>query len=184
MNALYKKIIPVGVILLLSVLACQVNAGGPQPPAPINPVPPVIPDPEQSVTLDPQSGQITVTFTQEQLTAYVAAEIANQPDIPLENPQVVLQNDQIEIYGHYNQSLLSADLRLVVQPKADENGNIKFKVVSADMGSIPAPANLLEQFSTQINQAIENVVDPSSTGVHIDSVTISNGRMDVTGSRQ
>ncbi len=173
--------------LLLISLACTINIGGPTPPAP----PPTI-DPaalEQLkanwaaalATAAVTNGKVTVTITEAQVAALLASKLAKDPDAFFQQPQVVLQNNQIQIFGVAKQANLVANIQMTITVKVDEEGTPQFQLVSADFGPLPVPAGLLEGVSGMLNEALTGKIAPSATGFRLESITIADGVMTIQG---
>ena len=123
-----------------------------------------------------------MTFTEADLTSFLNQELAAQSPQILTNAQVKLQNQTVEVTGHVNQGVISGDADIKFQVNVDENGEPKIKVLSANLGSIPIPASILDPMIASID--FKKLAD--SAGVHykIQSLDISNGKLTVTGIAQ
>lgn len=174
-------------VLIAASLACNLpTSSGPTPPPTESPlstqeVQQLEEDLKSTLTNPSQSGEITVNITQQQLNSFIIAEASNQPDLPISNPQVVLTNGQMEIYGTIYQSGISADSKIVMRPRVDGNGNPKMDVVSVTVGPFPAPDALKNQIAAQVDNMLSDYLAASSNKFTVTSVTITEGLMTVTG---
>lgn len=173
--------------LLLVLLACTIDIGGPTPPAP----PPTI-DPAALEQLKTNwatalanaaatNGKVTVTITEVQVAALLASKLAKDPDAFFQQPQVVLQNNQIQIFGVAKQSKLVANIQMTITVSVNEEGVPEFHLVSADFGPLPVPTDLLEGVSDMLNEALTGKIVPSATGFRLESITIADGAMTIQG---
>jgi uncharacterized protein YpmS len=189
MSLKFLKILFPLLIFLFVGLACRINAGGPKPPEEIEtPVVTFPQSPEQSletaIQIDPGSGAMTITLTETQITTYLAAYLASQSEPLLTNPQVVLQNGQVEIFGQVSRGIFSANVHLVLELLADENGSLKPRLTSADLGPVPAPAGALDSLSRSIDEAFTTSVGQHLADIKIETITIADGVIIATGQKR
>lgn len=172
--------------LLASILACRMSFGGktPQRNVPVSTEALEQLESTLSSASQPFADSITITITEEQLTSYVALRLANNPDFPIQNPQILFQNGQIEIYGQVEQNgmLINASMFLQVYP--DEYGNLKAQITSLDLGPISAPPAVQQQFNESVNQVLSDTIASETSGFNIQSITIGDGKMVIVASKQ
>ncbi|NPA92732.1 MAG: hypothetical protein GXO56_03525 [Chloroflexi bacterium] len=174
-----------GGLWMLISLACTINLGGPTPPAPLpTPDPNALQNLEDTWTQAVEAsldGHVTVTITQEQLTALLAAKLAADPEALFQHPQVVLENNEMVIYGQVQKGNVVANVRMVITVSVDDEGKPEFALASADFGPWPAPDGLLEAISGMLNEAFTGAIGPVATGIRIESITMSQGAMTIQG---
>ncbi len=173
-------------VFILAGLACQVNVGGPEVPATSVPV-----STEAAVSLETaweqafaqakDTGTVTITITEAQLTSFLAYQLAEQEDPLFSEPQVFLQDGQIQIFGKATSGNVTATVRVVMTVSVDETGVPKFELSSADFGPVPVPEGLLSGLSSTLDEAFTGKVGPVATGLRIESIIIGNGTMAITG---
>ena len=181
-----KKIFVAIITLALSTLACSIFVGGPSYPS--TPIP-VSTDAatslhdqvQQAATIGAQSGTITLHITESQLTSYLANYLNSQPNPLITNPQVLLQNGQMQVYGQAQQGMFTANVSITMQVSVDANGQPQINITQADFGPLPAPQGLNEAVSSLIQQAYTGSLGPAATGFRLESSTIADGVMTVTG---
>ena len=179
-----KPILLLALILLLAGLACSLPARGDSTPEPT-----LIP------TLDPQvlkdqlataaagfrdSGQISVSFTEQQMTSLVAQALTQQPDLPVTEPQVSLQNGQMTVNGKVALGRITTPVVIVFEPSVLD-GRLHVTVKSANFGSLELPANTLEQISASMNENLTEFISVEGRAIQIENVTIADGLLTVTG---
>lgn len=189
MKRIYFQILPAFMIFIGLNLACQISVGGPALPkgnipistqaaASVNNI-------WKSVVLDnPKNGTVAFTLSEEQLTSFVATRLSAEHSSLFINPQIVLQNGQIKVYGQIKKSYFIANVRVVMQATIDNNGQPKLTIVSADFGPLPAPPGLLDSLSSIINEAFTGSVGPYASGFRIQSIDISNSKITITGKKE
>lgn len=174
------------VALGMVTLACTIGLGGPTPPAP-----PITPPPEavedlrqawkQAVASADAEGRISVTLTEAQLTALLAAKMASDPDAFFQQPQVYLRDGALYIYGVVRQGNLTANMLVVLTAEIDEQGTLQLRLKEADFGPWPVPADLLSGLSAMLDEAFTGKVGPAFTGLRLESVTIADGTLTLVG---
>lgn len=173
-------------IVVLSMLACVISIGGPAYP---NRTIPVSTDAASQLQTDVArswqdgavSGQVTLTITEAQLTSFLAAKLQQKSDPFITNPQVYLQDGQIQIYGTAKQGYFRATAAIVLTAGVDENGKLKIVLTSANFGPLPIPSGLLEALTAMIEEAYTGALGPVATGIRLTDVVIANGVMTITG---
>ena len=172
--------------LALAVLACTIFVGGPDYPKTPIPV-----STEAVGSLDDQfhaaetaaadSGTLTLTINESQVTSLIASKLAEQTDPFFTDPQVYLRDGQIQIYGKAVQGNLQANVRIILSATLDDNGKPVISVVSADFGPLPAPEGLNNAISKMVDEAFTGAIGPAAIGFRLESLTIADGVMTLTG---
>ena len=179
--------------LLLTSLACTMNVGGPDYSG--LPTVPVSTEYAQSIQDEvqrafregAQTGTITLNLTEQQLTSYIAEKLRTDPRFQkngqplITDPQVYLQNGQMQIYGKSQQGMFNANIGIVVNVSADANGQPKVEIASADFGPLPVPEGIRDTIAAMIREAYMGSLGPVATGLRIESIDIANGVMTVNG---
>ncbi len=186
---MYSRKIPLiaaFVVLILAILACTINIGGPAYPTPAIPVSTeAIGQLNQSiqtaVAAGAVSGQITLIITEPELTSYLDYKLSTQPDPIITNPQVYLRDGQIQIYGAAHKGYFQATARIVVTAGIDDQGKLTIVLASADFGPLPVPNSLKELVSATIQEAYTGALGPVATGFRLQSIVVADGTMTVVG---
>ncbi|MGB8213925.1 MAG: hypothetical protein WCE68_10240 [Anaerolineales bacterium] len=173
-------------VLMLAVLACTINVGGPAYPDQRIPVSTeaagaLQSNAETAVAAGADSGQVTLVITEAQLTSYVAAWLQTQAQPLFTNPQVYLQNSQMQVYGTANQGNLQANIEIIVTAGVDAQGQLDIELTSADFGPLPVPPGLKDTVTAAIQEAYTGAVGPAATGFRLESITIAGGTMTIVG---
>jgi hypothetical protein len=181
-----SKILVALMMIGLSVLACNLpvkgSANPPSEPTIISslPVNPQNPSPTLA-PLDPAAPTVQYKITEAQLTDLLTKEVSSQSQPVLENPQATLRNGQIQITGQSKQSILTVDVLIVMVPEVDANGELTVKVTTAKFGPVEAPESTKGMLATSINRQLQSALGLKDAKVRIQSVSISDGVMTVTG---
>lgn len=181
------------VALLLASLACTINVGGPDYSD--RPSIPVSNEAAESLReairrafeVGALSGQVTIHITEPQITSVLAQRLQTdqnleQDENPLiTDPQVYLRDGQMQIFGRTRQGIFAANIGIIVAVGVDENGEPKIEIVSADFGPLPAPEGINNAISALIQEAYTGSIGPVASGLRIETISIANGLMTITG---
>ncbi|MEB2333586.1 MAG: hypothetical protein OZ914_04630 [Anaerolineaceae bacterium] len=183
---------PLVVILVVS-LACTLFVGGPD----YSDLPPISASTEDVQSLKDsvkkafedglQSGVVTIAITEQQLTSYLTARLQNDPNLQQDNkpliadPQAYLRDGQIQIYGKTQQGIFAANIGVIVNVSVDGNGKPKIEIASADFGPFSAPQGVSEALTAAIEEAYTGAFGPVLTGLRVESISIADGVMTISG---
>ncbi len=182
MNNRLKMILPVLAVFLFANLACNFpSSNGPTPPPLNQAIEEVTIEP--TVVIDETQNLVSVTLTQDQLTAYLVRALASTPDAPLSEPRIILQNGQGELYGNVQQGPIAANTHIAFTVFVDANSRLGVNIISAEVGSVPLPSSMLDQLTSLVNQNLNEAIATDASGMKIESVTIGDGILTITGAR-
>jgi hypothetical protein len=172
--------------LALASLACTIFVGGPT-----YPVAPVAVSTEAVGSLDDQfhaagtaaadSGALTLTINESQITSLLATKLSEQTDPFITDPQVYLRNGEIQVYGKIVQGNLQANVRIVLTATLDADGKPVISITSADFGPLPAPEGLNNAINSLVGEAFTGAIGPAAIGFRLENITIADGVMTLTG---
>ncbi len=181
------------ITLILTSLACTVFVGGPD----YSDRAPIAVSTEAADSLKEEikrafeagatTGEVTINITETQITSVLALRLQTDPNMQqdskplITDPQVYLRDGQMQIFGKTQQGMLAANIGIIVAVGVDENGKTKIEIVSADFGPLPAPEGLNNAISAMIDEAFTGSVGPVATGLRVQSISIVNGIMTITG---
>ncbi len=173
-------------VLVAASLACVINVGGPETPTASIPV---STEAVESLTdlwkgalkSARESGQISLVVNEVQLTSLVALRLQEQSDPFLRNPQVYLRDGQIQVFGTVQRSSLQATASMTLEVGIGPDGIPELSLTSADFGPFPVPVGMLDGISAMLDEAFTGSIGPAATGVRVESITIQDGLMAITG---
>jgi hypothetical protein len=181
------------ITLLFASLACTVFVGGPDY-SDLTPIPVSLEAAEslktemqKSFDAGAQTGIVTLSITEPQITSLLAFRLLSDPNMQTDqkpiiaDPQVYLRDGQMKIYGKSQQGMFAANIGIIVNMGVDEIGKPKIEIVSADFGPFPAPKGINEALTTMIDEAYTGAIGPAATGLRIETITIADGIMTITG---
>ena len=181
-------------VLVLTSLACTISVGGPDysnlPPIPVSgeAAESIKEELRRAIEAGAQTGVITVNLTEPQITSYLAARLQTDPSLQqadrqplITEPQVYLRDGQMQIYGKTQKGMLTANIGVIVSMGVDANGQPQIDVVSADFGPFPAPDGLKDAITAMVREAYTGSLGPVATGLRIETISIADGVMTVTG---
>jgi len=175
------------IILLLISLACTIFVGGPDYPAQTVPVSAdevqtMRTQIEQAFAAGATTGVVTMQITESQLTSYIALKMQDQVNPPFTEPQVLLRNNQIQMYGKIDRGMFTANMHITMNVSIDQTTALpKIEIAEADFGPFPAPEGLNTAISKIIEEAFTGSLGPVATGFRLESIAIADGTMTMTG---
>jgi uncharacterized protein YpmS len=185
MNHKFTLILP-ALALTLASLACTMFIGGPELPQATIPVSTEIAGSvqeqvKQAVESAAQNGTLTLSISESQLSSLLAVKLQSQPDPFITEPQVLLRNGEIQVYGKAISGSFQANVRIVLSATIDANGQPQITVTSTDFGPLPAPEGLNNSISAVVNEAFTGALGPAATGFRLENITIADGMLTLTG---
>ncbi len=120
-------------------------------------------------------------LTESQLTSYLAEQLAAQTDPPITNPQVTLRDGQLRLYGTTQTGMFISNVGLAATFSVDQNGQPKIQVTQAEYGPFPAPSAFTDGLSALLGEALTGSFGPAAIGFRLDSISIADGKMVLTG---
>lgn len=173
--------------LALATLACSIFVGGPDYPA--QPLPYSADEVqnmktqiEQAFIAGAETGVVTLQITESQLTSYMIEKMQQQANPPFTDPQVLLRNGQMQMYGKVKQGMFDANILITMNVGIDElTGQPKIEITSADFGPLPAPEGINAGMNALINEAFTGSLGPVAVGFRLESIAIADGLMTLTG---
>lgn len=182
-NSIYLFILS----LVVSSLACSINIGGPEYPTQTVPASPADAQTlrdmiQESMITGAETGVITLSITESQLTGFMAEKISQQTNPPFTDPQILLRNGQMQMYGKITRGWFTANMLITMNVTIDEiSGQPKIQIASADFGPFPAPEGINNAISAIIDEAFTGSFGPVAVGFRLQTITIADGIMTVTG---
>ncbi len=172
--------------LLCASLACSIFLGGPAYPDPPVPV-----STEAAAGLQSafetamgnaaQTGTLTVVLTESELTSYLNAKLAEQPDPPIAQPQVTLRDGAMQVFGTAQTGIFVANVSLTAQFSVDQNGQPQISITQATYGPFPAPSELTDALGALVRESLTGSFGPAALGFRLESITIADGKLTLTG---
>lgn len=173
--------------LAVSTLACSINVGGPNYPAETIPSSPADAQAlrdmiQQAMLTGAETGVITLQVTESQLTGFIAEKLSQQTDPPFTDPQILLRDGQMKLYGKITRGWFTANMLIVMNVTLDpETNQPTIQIASADFGPFPAPEGLNAAISAVIDEAFTGSFGPVASGFRLESIAIANGIMTISG---
>ena len=181
------------ITLIITSLACTVFVGGPD----YSDRAPIAVSTEAAESLKEEikrafeagatTGEVTINITETQITSVLALRLQSDQNLQQDSkplitePQVYLRDGQMQIFGKTQQGMFAANIGIIVAVGVDENAKPKIEIVSADFGPLPAPEGLNAAISAMIQEAYTGAVGPVATGLRIQTISIADGLMTISG---
>ena len=180
--------------LIITSLACTIFVGGPDysnlPPIPVSAeaAESIKAEIKRAFEAGLETGVVTINITEPQITSYLAARLQTDPSLQqsdkkplMTDPQVYLRDGQMQIYGKTQQGMFTANIAIIVTMGVDANGQPLIEITSADFGPFPAPEGLKDAITAMVREAYTGSLGPVATGLRIETISIANGVMTITG---
>jgi hypothetical protein len=175
-------VFPAVFMLTMTFLACQIDAGGPQPPRKITVSVDSSAKLEQilksTFSADQKTGLYAFTLTEQQLTSYLTRQLSLQDPALITQPQILLQNGQVEIYGVVRQGDVSANARIVLKAEKTTHGS-RLAAVSADLGTVKLNSGL-DALTDLLNSLLDGSAVTAVTGFRVETIHIADQMITVT----
>lgn len=175
-------------------LACTIFVGGPDysslPPIPVSveAAESIKEELKRAFEAGLETGVVTINITEPQITSYLAARLQTDPSLQqsdkkplMTDPQVYLRDGQMQIYGKTRQGIFTANISIIVSVGVDADGQPLIEITSADFGPFPAPKGLKDAITAMVREAYTGSLGPVATGLRIETISIANGVMTITG---
>ena len=179
-----RKFIFVIVALLGAVLACNLPAGGGSSSRaePTRVPTDMIEAWEDAFSIYQETGELSLTLSEGQLTQFIADQIELQPEPILTNPEVELRPGEMFLRGDYAVSGgIAAVAELVLEAAIGDDGTPEVGVVSGTVGFVPIPVEILETFNFTVNQVLTGEVSNLAEGFKLTGIEINEGELTITG---
>jgi hypothetical protein len=174
-------------ILMLASLACSIFVGGPDYPTQTVPVSTSEVQNMQTqvataFVAGAESGYVTLSITESQLTSLVAAKMAEKESPPFTDPQILLRDNQLQLYGKIKRGSFTANMLITATVGIDAStGAPKIEIVTADFGPFSAPEGLNATVDAIVAEAFTGSIGPVAIGFRLESITIADGVMTMVG---
>lgn len=173
--------------LMLASMACSIFIGGPDYPTQTIPistsdVQSMQTQISEALIAGAESGVVTIKITESQITSLVAEKIQAQENPPFSDPQVLLRDNQMQMYGKITRGSFNANMLITANVGIDPVTSApKVEIVSADFGPFPAPEGLNAAINAVVAEAFTGTLGPVALGFRLESITIADGVMTMIG---
>lgn len=183
------RIIFVLAISILTSLACN-QLSGPKPPEKI-----AKPSSEALASFNQKwsnlfrttpTGPFSISFTGAEMTS-AAAKIIEQAktesgkSIPVEDVQVVLEDDVINIYGRADIDYIEASGLVVVVPAINADGHLQITTQSVEFGALEIDPTYLSEILNMVESTINEPIQNAPFTITLTAILIDNGQMTING---
>lgn len=132
----------------------------------------------------PQPGSMeTVILNEQEITSWLAMEMKNSPDLPLNDVQVYLRDGKVQIWGVVSGSENSTSALIVGGLSIDANKLPYFTIESLQIGQQVIPSLLVSQMESWLNQALKDAITKNIPGLQLVSLKVTSGLITVSGTR-
>jgi len=122
-------------------------------------------------------GPVVIEITEEQATSAANLALSQSEEQPVKNLQIRFTKNQMSITGDVNQSGFNLPLTVIVRFTVDSQGKPHSEVVSAEVGFLSIPEDMLNQLTSSLDSMILSQFSSDSSKVKVENLTISDGKM-------
>jgi hypothetical protein len=181
-----KKLFFVLIGLTIVTISCSIFIGGPAYTITVEPVATESTQDlqsyiQQAVLDSAQTGIVNLKISESQLTRYLASKLESQTDPIITEPQVILRDGQMKVYGKAQSGVFTANISVTTRIIVDDQGQPQIEITQTDFGPLPAPNGLNDAMSRFMQEAFTGSLGPIATGFRLENITIADGLMIVTG---
>lgn len=130
------------------------------------------------------AGSVSVTFTESQLTSVLDQFLKKQDSQLLTEPQLRFRDGKIDMYGKVTQGPITTDMHLNLLASVDAEGKPVVTIESGEVGPVPLPDGLKTSLSSMIDSAISGYLKVNPYGLKLQSITVGEGLLTITGTKQ
>jgi hypothetical protein len=195
MKPISRKFIPIFVFMLLAAagLACNMpnpRAGNAPPPREITPPPA---DSLQSfndkwlvLNQATPDGPFALTFTEAELTSAVGealeeAELDSGLPLPVQNVQIILEDDTAYAYGTAILEPVEVDGVIEVVLEIGADGLVDVTIQSVEFGPLEVDPGLVDEIASTVEASINEPIQASQLDITLTNIDIANGELTVSG---
>ncbi len=129
------------------------------------------------------AGKLSLTFTESQLTSALDQFLKAQPTKVMSEPQLLLRDGKMDLYGKVTQGPITTDLHLNMEAVIGASGKPEVNIVSGELGPVPLPDALRSSLDSVIDSAIEALLKEDRFGFTIESIVIGDGLLTISGTK-
>lgn len=140
--------------------------------------------PERLAAIRPDAnGNFSVSVTQAEFNRTIESAIATAAQqgtaVPIQDAQVGFEGAQVVLTGRVTEPL-AGDFAATLRPVVAD-GRLRLEVVNATLSGFPVPQNMLGLVDTNVNQAVDAALRNLPANIVLQSVTIGDGVLTLTG---
>jgi hypothetical protein len=195
MKPISRKFIPIFVFVLLAAagLACNMpnpRVGSSPPPREVTP-----PSADALESFNDKwlalnqatpDGPFVLTFTEAELTSAVVealgeAELDSGLPLPVQDVQIVLEDDTVYAYGTALLEPLEVDGVIEVVPEIGADGLVDVTIQSVEFGPLEVDPSLVDEITSTVEASINEPIQASQLDITLTNIVIANGELTVSG---
>jgi len=139
---------------------------------------------KQAIQDAEQQGSFTIEISEQQLTSYLALNLAKTSQVPITDLQIHLQDGQVWIRGSVHQDNLQLPLTVAASVSVDAENNFVIDFKQAQIGPFPLPKMLLETITQEVKKAFWDQVASVGEEYTIEEISIGEGSILIRGTKK
>jgi hypothetical protein len=111
----------------------------------------------------------------------LAFKLESQTNPIITEPQVILRDGEMKVFGKVQSGIFTANISITTQLSVDKKGQPQIEITQTDLGPLPAPQRLNDALTAFVSEAFTGPLGPIATGFRLDSISIADGIMTISG---
>lgn len=128
-----------------------------------------------------QSGVLSLSLSENELSALVADRLSHQTAVPIAGPYVTLRQGELALHGKMTVASITADTVIVMTFAAAALAEPRIKVSRANFGILPVPGAVLDAISSTLQQLLVGSLAESVTGMRLTTIEVADGYITIQG---
>jgi hypothetical protein len=129
----------------------------------------------------------TMTLTEQMVNAYISSTDLGLEGYGISNPVIWFSGGNAIISGNLSPAgagvPIGGPFTLVTTPAVNSSGSISLSLVSANVGGVPLPANVINQSIALAESAITNLLADPAYPIQLTAVQVNEGSIMLTGNK-
>lgn len=183
MKMLKLVLFPLLVISIVS-LACNFGLRSITPSTPVVSTPTKPPLGEDGLGVEfweSENGWVKLILDEAQITDIIDSSLQDIEGITIHDVEVFLREGQVQVYGSIQYKGINSNSRIFLVPQIDVQGQPRFVIVSAYYSLFPIPDDMITSLQVSIDQIFYNFLAPLTNEVFVDSISMADGFMVISG---
>jgi uncharacterized protein YpmS len=136
---------------------------------------------EDSINQAEQGQKVELSLTEEEITSLLTQRLQDQSEVVISNPQVYLRDGKITLTGDFQTGKLNIPVTVVFEPQVNSTGQASLELISVSMGPFSAPDSMVTTVQDLADRFLTDYLQQAGDAFFVESITVSDGVMTITG---
>ncbi len=138
---------------------------------------------DESMNQAEQGQKVELSLTEEEMTSLLAQKLQDQNEFVISNPQVLLRDGKITLTGDFQTGRLNVPVQIVFEPQVNSTGQAQLELISVSMGPFSAPDSMVTTVQDLADRFLTDYLQQAGEAFFVESITVSDGTLTITGYR-